>query len=1226
MTMLNLYYWETKMKKILKLSVCALSLVAGTTASFLAPTLNAVNAATKSFDAVELKTAKDKSTVAFNIKQMPTNVVAEGDTNKENFFIPTPSVSADCTLKIRVKYGNKVYEQVVGEADADGFKAGSEGYYFTAYKANTTYKVYFVAQIGEVEYSSSIYKVAVEKVQYSLETEVADNCIVDIMGIGDKIALPYMNIKGTDEKVAPKVFMNNTLVTVDDTNTTGDFRYDSANDVYYLIPSSEGLYTVSYESTTYGLSKPYSINVSSSFDSSKVELKASTLTKSACEVGKEETLPAPSVTDAYNDRDTLTSFVISIYKNNVLVDTLAENVCTYTFKETGNYTVKYQIKNYYLNNQKTLDIQIAEDVVVQHTEKPTVYFAEDYDTTVDNWEDNIKTLEDYVVVSVTGYNGIHLPAIYATDACADYNTLKSSFERLLVCGSNTYNIDKASDNAMLSEDNTDYGKAIDFAFKDTGDSDFAKNISGTYTLKYIAKDDAGTTTKSLTIKVEAKDVIESNIDTNLSISLPTIDDEMKSSDKLTVSVNDAKDDKDTRIETHYYYYYGFDELNFSDEDGDGRYYNLPDNFVELDCKDNKLTIELKDYDSLEDPKPSKFTVVAVAINDQGQFVYDTKVIGIKNVVDAVAPTATKVSDYEKSSFIAGKEDVILPQIEFKDASDNTLEVSVGYYIDSIDNYVDTGLEYEGITSANIETGDSVIVTGKISKPSKAGVYYVVYTVKDDANNIYELITSFEVVKEQSYSLVVKSYDSAIDIYGTSTIVAEVLDSEGNVVDVKPSIEFIGNNPSSREGTKCTFNKTGDYQFVVKAEVYKPVVSEPDGFDIDENWREYYKYEGGNYVRLDAPESYQDDKFFTLVELQSNTYSIKVSDVDYVWDSNYDKNYAPVKNSALSPSEYTALTAQPADWSTNYNSYYVKESGEYVLNTGEDWVNSKTYYKKNELVYVTLTPPTATQNGVSLAVKTAVTDPNGDEVDLIEVEDAVVSGTVKFLANKEGQYKVTFTAGEGDKKITKTYTIQVGDGNKPSITIDKTKLQEDIVYDGRDIKYQIVGHTLNEEKSSSSENVYNVTIKASYVDDDENETEAFSYDVEMKLYDLDRNNVRVALDWDTAFKNGYIKLNGNTATSDTWTISEVGENTLTICVSDKYSNKSEIVTIKFNVVEKPAVKEKKDNKAGIILIIISIIVLVGLVGFFAFAGKSKTKKAKKAKKIETNENKKEEDKQ
>lgn len=1220
------------MKKILKLSVCALSLVAGTTASFLAPTLKSVNAVSKGFNTVSgVKSATGRTTVAFNITKMPTKVVAEGDTEKENFFIPTPKVSADCTLKIVVKSGSKTYEQVVDDADATGFakKSDGSGYFFKAYKADTTYKVYFVAEIDGSAYSSSIYTVSVDPVGYVLETDVADNCIVDIMGIGDKIALPSMAITGTDVTVAPKVFMNNTLVTLDSTNTTGDFRYDSANGIYYLIPSVEGLYTVEYSSSTYGLNKSYSINVSAGFDSSKVELKANTLTKSACEVGEEITLPKPTVTDSFHaGRKTNFSVVISIYKNDSLVATLPENTYKYTFKETGNYVVKYSIKNYYLNNQKTLDVQIGEEVVVEHTKKPTVYFAKDYNTTVEGWEDNIEILGDYAVNSVTGYNGIDLPAIYASDLSTNYDGLKGSFERLLVCGSKTYNIDKASDNASLSEDNTDLTKAINFKFKDTGDSDFAKNISGTYTLKYIAKDSAGTTTKTLTIKVEAIDTIEANRNTHLSINLPTsINNEMKSDSKLTVSVDDAKDDQDTRIETHYYYYYGNDSLTFTANEG--VYYNFseqkPANFVELECEDSKLTIELKDYEDQTDPKPTTVTVVAVAINDQGQFVYDTKEISIKNVSDTAVPVATKVSDYEKSIFVAGQEDVVLPQIQFSDLSDKKLEISVGYYIDSIDNYLSSGkLGSEGLTTAVIRVADAEIITGKITRPSKAGVYYVVYTARDDANNIYELITSFEVKKEKSYTLNVTGYDSAVDVYGTSTVLAEVLDAEGNVVDADYTVEFVSNSPSSQEGNICTFNEVGDYQFVVKSTVYKPLVAEPDDFGT--NYANYYKKVGNEYVVLSSTETFVSEEFYSRLELESNICSIKVSDVDYVWDADYDKKYAPVSNAQLSPSEYTVLTSKPSDWETNYASYYTKDGSNYELNTEAEWSNTKTYYKKNELVYVTLTPPIARQNGHQLDVKITVTDPNGDEVETIAVEDAVNAGTVKFLANKEGQYKVVFSAGEGDKKITKTYTVQIGDGNKPNLTIDKTKLTEDIIFDGRDIKYEIVKHVLNEEKSSSSVNVYNVTIKASYVDKDNNAEEIFTYDVEMNLYDIDRNNVKIALDWDTAFNKGYIKLNGNTATSNSWTISKVGENELTISVSDKFKNMSEVYSIKFNVVEKPAVKEKKDNKVGIILIVISIIVLVGLVGFFAFAGKSKTKKSKTSKKVEKVEDKKEEDKQ
>ena len=51
--------------------------------------------------------------------------------------------------------------------------------------------------------------------------------------------------------------------------------------------------------------------------------------------------------------------------------------------------------------------------------------------------------------------------------------------------------------------------------------------------------------------------------------------------------------------------------------------------------------------------------------------------------------------------------------------------------------------------------------------------------------------------------------------------------------------------------------------------------------------------------------------------------------------------------------YTVQTAQPADWSTNYTSYYVKSNGEYVAVTGSEaptWATGTYYTKTTSTIY------------------------------------------------------------------------------------------------------------------------------------------------------------------------------------------------------------------------------------------------------------------------------------
>ena len=129
-----------------------------------------------------------------------------------------------------------------------------------------------------------------------------------------------------------------------------------------------------------------------------------------------------------------------------------------------------------------------------------------------------------------------------------------------------------------------------------------------------------------------------------------------------------------------------------------------------------------------------------------------------------------------------------------------------------------------------------------------------------------------------------------------------------------------------------------------------------------------------------------------------------------------------------------------------------------------------------------------------------------------------------------------------------------------------------------------------------------------------------------MFDLDKDNNKIALSWSDAIKNKAIKLNDKASESSSeyiWTLSSLGDYTLKITATDTHGIESVAETVKFKLVDESATKDKKDNKVGIILIIISAIVLVGIVCFFAFAGKSnKTKTVKTSnKKEESSENKK-----
>lgn len=1195
------------MKKLVKLFICMLAFVAGIGMAVANPAaINVVSALTGKISDV----SNQKGAYAFEVKNMPTTVDADADTEKKGFAIPVPSVGdyGYDAFYIHVSNGKTTHTQRVGQDGTSKFvKDSTKNVYYYQYTANATYTVYFTAEKKDGKtYASSKYNVVVKGAKHTLDT--ANALIPTVAGKDDKILIPTMNVLDSEGEVVDGA---NVSVTVIKNNTVIEAGDNSAlkeeDDKLYLTTKEYGTYTIRYKNNNYNLSKEYSINVTEKFDSSKVTLSASTLTMKQVELGKVATFPKPNVTDTGNNvGDVPVNVVISIYKKGESepVKVLDANEYEYTFTEEGNYTVKYELTNLYLNNQKTKTIQIADDVVVADTIAPEVNFAGEYSTTAEDWEENVTIKGDWAVPTKTGYNGVTLPALYASDYGTDYADM--TFQRVLIASNGEeYDIDKKQSdvkdgetsylyNASLASDYTkDVTKAVTFTFPrkdDESDDDYITRVKGSYTLVYRATEKVGandterTGTKSVTIQFLGVDAASYNDDTHLSISLPSIVKEMKSTDSKTVTVSSATDDADKAIETHYYYYYGQKsafETEFNNYKGESTYatkyadFNFSKTLNELTVENKKLTIEFNDYASSSSLDNSTVTIVAIAINDQGQFVYDAKEISIKNATtDDVAPTISQISGSFNERYVLGQDtEITLPSVTFGDTEDKKLAVSVQYYVDTPD-------EMKPVNSYALSYGgNQATITGAKINPSKAGMYYVVYTATDDANNSLDYIVCFEVVKETSYSIKIE-YSNSLSIYDSSDIIATIVDDEGNEVDGEVTLNWSGLVPTG-EGSTYTFNYAGDYSFYATANV------------------------AGKDVR-------------------SAICTIKVSDVAFKWDNEDDIRVDGSHQLSPSTKEYELLTNQPADWSENYTNYFTKVGDNYTPVTGNTWA-ADSIYKKNELVYVELIVPTASQNGHTQVADVKVTDPSGDEVELLPMYDTEGNdtGNVKFIAAKNGKYTITYTVGSGDNKVTKTLTTVVGDNNPPVVKLaNKSSLEKDVVYNGTDITLKLT-YSINTEKSTDEENVYDVVITRTTGSGDNQKVS--KTETTLTLYDIDRLGNKVKLTWAEAIKNENITLNDKTSSSTSeyvWTISSVGDYTLAIKAQDGNVIYSDVEKVTFKVVDESSATEKKDNKTGIILIVVSLVVLAGLICFFAFGGKTKGN-APKTSKPKKEENKDEE---
>jgi len=1130
------------MKKIIKICAGASALIAGCGVFAAKPVINTANAIETIPGAEVVKVNNAQGEFVFKAIKMPKTVNAD---KKDNLYIPYPSVSDDTyTIKVNVKDGSNVYTHTIGEVLGAGVdtpftvvKTGEEpnivetGVNFSYYR-NTTYKVYFTAEKDGKIFSSSIYDVNVQGVKYSYDVENIATRIPTIAGVGDKILLPTLSLLDANGDVV-KDDEQNPIVATPVVEKNSDPVEVSANGAlrieedgkYYLYTEELGTYTVRYSTADYTVTpQEIDIDVESWFDSSKVELDVQSMTLTNVDLNTEKSLPEAKVSDLYHTYAGSTDVphnttIIILDKDGEFVDELTgDEIKSYKFKKTGTYTLEYKVSSLYLNNVKNTT-EYIKNVVVSDRTAPKVYLVEDYATKdgegnpIANWQDSIVKLDASAIPSRVGWGKIVLPAIYAEDNGSSYE--KITFTRVVIAPDGT---------------ETKLGGEINKAFEHS----FSSDGKGVYTIEYRAVDEAGRSTPlSFEVEVTSDEALHYTENTNLKITLPTINNEMYSDEVRNVKVPSATDDKDDAIKTNYYFYFGnetlFKDAYNSKKPADATVaYNFADlkehftktnKLFELTCENNNLTIDIQDaykevYDALanKDDMEDEFTVVAIAINDQGQFVYDTEVIGIKdNINDSTAPSMTMSGEF-KSSYVLGEhqDGVVLPIATFADDSKD-IAISAKYYI------VDKNGESTDLTEFSCYyVGNSI---GGVIDLSKAGTYYVVYTAIDDANNSYDYVTSFKVERKVSYTIDVE-YTNVIDVFGSTEINAYVYDDEGNKVNTPVTVKFNNAASPKKSGTKYTFNEAGDYTFVASATIGEETI-------------------------------------------KSGIMTIKVNELEYKWTNSSELKVAV---------DSTAVVGGT--------------------------VNIKI--------------PTYTYGNQTLPAEVKVVDPNGEEVEVTYVKVNGVNADATFEASVEGKYTTTFIAGEKESDPIYTY---VGDTNRPTISItNKDSIPSEITYNDEDITLTISNSpTLIESESTTQYNVYKVTVKAK-----SKSGEIFSRDIKVKLFDINGSGAQVPLKWSDAIKNGSIKLNDKSSESSSsfkWTISSKGDYELSIIAKDKNGRDSYEETISFKVVEKSGETEKKDNKAGIVLIIVALVLLAGIISFFAFAGKSPKSKKIKPVKIE-----------
>lgn len=771
----------------------------------------------------------------------------------------------------------------------------SRGHYVVRYKVVDNGKTYYSSsqhvQVEGVTYSwqmeeentkkNIIPTVTAAGASYTLPLpkikDSDDNVVYDFARFVEVVESE--TVEDDEEKVKASIVVskNNNALKV---NEDPEFKVENGKIIFTPTLASNGettTYVVKYKSSENSLAdKKFTIKVESG-RSNKATLEISTNKISKAQVGALTTFPTINVTDKTNSISGVEVNTTIVIKRGDGSEYLrfAPNQYSYPFtEEAEDLYVYYEVEDAYGNTAVSKGAIFS----IEDRAPYIIDYAEDYTIDADDptWEENVVTGASYLIPSEIGFGGFYLPAVYAKDYVDGHDL---TFNRVLKLkdgdSSVSYNIDKAEQNAYLKNlgagDNTDHSKAIKFEFPVDDPSIYANK---TFTVEYSATDKHGNVVYATRydIKIADNEVLPYNIDKGLTITFPTIIDRIDPKEELTFDSASAKespeDDEavaDPRIDVKTYYYYGtessFNEVlakykeAFDSEKYNEKYAYDFESFLEklnsgyeaegeylgvegvktykLNSKSGKTTLVLQDYDSAT--SGNVVTVFAVGINDQGQFVYKTQEVEIKNTIEINAPTIVEdsvVSYYDEQLGTSRvkfdqNETVILPSIQFEDLEDGHLEVSADCYVILSDNsikYLDVNIMKfieNGIAGKILGADDSTVVGyGAEVDAIYAGTYYITYTATDDAGNKTSYFSTFEVANTTKPHIQVENGSNISIDAGEEVRLVLGLVGGGDVdpESVKYDIDWGTKAPSGLGSAQHAykFNKAGTYIATISA--------------------------------------------------------------------------------------------------------------------------------------------------------------------------------------------------------------------------------------------------------------------------------------------------------------------------------------------------------------------------------------------------------------------------
>ena len=891
----------------------------------------------------------------------------------------------------------------------------------------------------------------------------------------------------------------------------------------------------------------FEIKVDSTYEP-KAELEVTHDSISNVQVGAVTTFPTANVTDKTHNKSTVkdefdvnVKITITDEDGNEVPSAPTDNQYTYTFTKDGNYKITYTVKDAYGNpaSSKTTSIYVSD-------KKPHIIsYANTYDTTATNWTENVETNVDYLVPNEVGYNGFYVPAIYAEDYVTAYENLKFTRKLVMVVDGEeeevSFNIDKAEDNAAYVEieGETQFNKVIKFEFPTTAQDpeerleEIKEKYAGkTFKLVYTVEDENGKTAKieKHTIKIADVPALANNVDKNLQISFATINENIDPQAELTFTTATGREDP------------ADSNLTVDERIEIKTYWYYGEKALietELQTYIDALSASDEEYEEKYGYDFAGFmdrTGVEALNLTELKSVSGKTTLSLTNYEDQAVATVFAVAINDQGQFV----------IKAQELGINDTSETVAPEVVVVEDTYSTQLN--GVTKFNQNvkvTLPSVTFKDAIDKDLALSVTCYVDTPDQSVEVVPETwlkeatgecgigVAKLTTTYAGTYYVV---YTASDDAGNTTSYVStfEVAKTEKGYIDVENGANI---SKLVEEKVKINYSLKGEGTY--------------DNVDFDVDWGE------------NKPSATDGNGGYIFNKAGTYTATIKVI---------YYMNGVKIEDTPSVPVTIT-ITEPTMEWEDNVDSILTNDTAD---------INEE----------IELPVISAIENGTPVTADPKVTYTNKDGK-VTDVTLTTKANSYTFKAEKDGVYKVTYTATTKYNSESKSFTITCGDYYEPTIIIAGNKLEgSKLTYQGKDIEVSATFKTVSDEDADLGKYTLTVVGKS-------DGKEIFNYDIAVELKDKDANGETKYF----AYKTYTLDVTGDNVSDSgsNWKIKGVGDYELKLTVTDANGNKN-TKSIKFSVESKTEPKSVSDNVVGIVLIVVSVVILGGVILFFALAGK------------------------